>query len=85
MLVPGGVPQHILRSSMCSTSRPINHEPRDTSSLAYLCNIGLHQNYHLQQFRNIHEIEIPCYVMCKIDQLVSHSERLQHSGHTTRI
>lgn len=43
--LPGGVPQHILRSSMCSTSRPINHEPRDTSSLAYLCNMGLHSQY----------------------------------------
>jgi len=39
--IPGGVPQHMLRSSMSSTSRPINHAPRDTSSLAYLCNMGL--------------------------------------------
>jgi len=39
--IPGGVPQHMFLSSMCSTSRPMNHAPSDTSSLAYLCNIGL--------------------------------------------
>jgi len=39
---PGGVPQHMLCSSMCSTSSPMNQAPRDTSSLAYLCKIGLH-------------------------------------------
>lgn len=39
--IPGGVPQHMLRSSMCSTSSPINQEPSETSSLAYLCNMGL--------------------------------------------
>lgn len=39
--LPGGVPQHMLLSSMCSTSRPMNQEPRETSSLAYLCNMGL--------------------------------------------
>lgn len=38
---PGGVPQHILLSSICSTSSPMNHEPNDTSSLAYLWSIGL--------------------------------------------
>lgn len=32
----GCVPQQSLRSSTCSTSRPMNHAPNDTSSLAYL-------------------------------------------------
>jgi len=35
--VPGGVPQQSRRSSTCSTSSPMNQDPRDTSSLAYLC------------------------------------------------
>lgn len=35
--LPGGVPQQSLRSSMCSTSSPINQDPKETSSLAYLC------------------------------------------------
>lgn len=39
--IPGGVPQHKLRSSICSTSNPINHAPKDTSSFAYRCKIGL--------------------------------------------
>ena len=39
--IPGGVPQHIVRSSTWSTSKPINHDPRETSSLAYLCSMGL--------------------------------------------
>ena len=38
---PGGVPQQKLRSSICSTSKPMNHAPRETSSFAYLCNICL--------------------------------------------
>jgi hypothetical protein len=38
---PGGVPQHMSLSSMCSTSRPMNHAPSDTSSFAYLCSMGL--------------------------------------------
>lgn len=41
--VPGWVAQHMERSSMCSTSSPMNQEPSDTSSLAYLCNMGLPQ------------------------------------------
>lgn len=44
--VPGGVPQHMLRSSMCSTSKPMNQDPRETSSLAYLCSIGLRSTNH---------------------------------------
>lgn len=32
----GGVPQHILRSSMWSTSKPMIHDPNETSSLVYL-------------------------------------------------
>lgn len=35
--LPGGVPQHNLRSSICSTSNPINQAPSETSSFAYLC------------------------------------------------
>lgn len=35
--IPGGVPQQRRRSSTCSTSNPMNQDPRDTSSLAYLC------------------------------------------------
>jgi hypothetical protein len=35
--IPGGVPQQRRRSSTCSTSSPMNQDPRDTSSLAYLC------------------------------------------------
>lgn len=35
--IPGGVPQQSRRSSTCSTSNPMNQDPRDTSSLAYLC------------------------------------------------
>lgn len=38
---PGGVPQHMFLSSMCSTSRPINHEPSVTSSFAYWCRMCL--------------------------------------------
>lgn len=45
--IPGGVPQHMLRSSMCSTSRPISHAPSDTSSFAYLCRMGLKSPYYL--------------------------------------
>lgn len=44
--IPGGVPQHIFRSSMCSISRPINQAPSDTSSLAYLCSIALQIAMH---------------------------------------
>lgn len=33
-ILPGGVPQHRLLSSICSTSRPMNHDPNDTSSFA---------------------------------------------------
>ena len=39
--LPGGVPQQRLLSSTCSTSKPINQVPNETSSLAYLCSIGL--------------------------------------------
>lgn len=39
--LPGGVPQHNLRSSICSTSRPRNQDPSETSSLAYLCSTCL--------------------------------------------
>ena len=39
--IPGGVPQHMDRSSTCSTSRPKNHAPSETSSLAYRCKMGL--------------------------------------------
>lgn len=39
--VPGGVPQHMEWSSTCSTSRPMNHEPNDTSSFANRCKMGL--------------------------------------------
>ena len=35
--IPGVVPQQRRRSSTCSTSNPMNQDPRDTSSLAYLC------------------------------------------------
>lgn len=38
---PGGVPQHMFLSSMWLTSKPMNHDPSDTSSFAYLCRIGL--------------------------------------------
>jgi hypothetical protein len=38
---PGGVAQHMLRSSTCSTSSPSSHAPRDTSSFANLCSTGL--------------------------------------------
>ena len=31
------------RSSTCSTSKPINQAPNDTSSFAYRCNMGLTQ------------------------------------------
>lgn len=47
MYVPGGVPQHMLRSSMCWASRPMNQAPSETSSLAYLCNIGLHKKIQI--------------------------------------
>lgn len=40
-IIPGGVPQHSLRSSICSTSSPINQDPSETSSFAYLCNTCL--------------------------------------------
>lgn len=43
--LPGGVPQHNLRSSICSASNPMNHEPKETSSLAYLCSTCL-GDYH---------------------------------------
>jgi hypothetical protein len=39
--IPGGVPQHILLSSTCSTSKPMNHDPNETSSFAYLCSTFL--------------------------------------------
>lgn len=39
--IPGAVPQQRLRSSMCSTSSPINQEPRETSSFAYLWSMCL--------------------------------------------
>lgn len=39
------MPQHSLRSSMCSTSNPINHDPNETSSLANLCSTCLHNNH----------------------------------------
>ena len=38
---PGGVPQHNLRSSICSTSNPMNQAPKETSSFAYLCSTCL--------------------------------------------
>jgi len=50
---PGGVPQHMLRSSMCSTSSPINQAPSDTSSLAYLCSIGLKANDESTELESI--------------------------------
>lgn len=37
----GGVPQQKLLSSTCSTSKPSIQAPRETSSFAYLCKIGL--------------------------------------------
>jgi hypothetical protein len=40
-ILPGGVPQQSLLSSICSTSNPMNHEPNETSSLIYLCRICL--------------------------------------------
>lgn len=39
--IPSSVGQHMLWSSICSTSRPMNHAPSETSSFAYLCNICL--------------------------------------------
>jgi len=39
--LPGGVPQHNLRSSICSTSNPMNQAPKETSSFAYLCSTCL--------------------------------------------
>lgn len=42
--LPGGVPQQSLLSSTCSTSKPINQDPNETSSLAYLCSTCLRQS-----------------------------------------
>lgn len=39
--LPGGVPQQRRRSSICSTSNPMNQAPKETSSLTYLCNTCL--------------------------------------------
>lgn len=39
--LPGGVPQHSFLSSTCSTSKPTNQDPNETSSLAYLCSTSL--------------------------------------------
>lgn len=36
-ILPGGVPQQSLLSSTCSTSKPRNQDPSETSSFAYLC------------------------------------------------
>ena len=47
--VPGGVAQHMLRSSTCSTSSPISHAPRETSSFANLCRIGLETTHVRRQ------------------------------------
>lgn len=59
------MPQHILRSSMCSTSRPINHEPSDTSSLAYLCNMGLQQKK-----QRVPENQSLKQVVCKFFEII---------------
>lgn len=37
LVLPKGVPQQRLLSSICSTSRPMNQDPKETSSFAYLC------------------------------------------------
>ena len=44
--IPGRVRQHILRSSTWLSSSPINQEPRETSSFAYLCKIWLRQHHN---------------------------------------
>ena len=54
--IPGEVPQQRLRSSICSTSRPINQEPRETSSFTYLWSMCLQMKMLLSNSFTEHSI-----------------------------